>query len=62
VRYADGIYKVVKPANNTKLSENSKLLLRGSSSKVLFPFTNTAPVYCCLYNKVDDVASAAYMM
>jgi hypothetical protein len=60
VRYADSIYNVVKPANNTKLSEKSKLLLRGSSSKVLFSFTNTVPIYYCLYNEVDDVASALY--
>jgi hypothetical protein len=62
VRYADSIYEVVKLANNTKLSKKSKLLLRGSSSELLFLFTNSVPVYYYLYNKVNNVASAAYII
>jgi hypothetical protein len=45
VGHADGIHEVVKPADDTKLSEKSELLLRGSSSKLLFLFTNSIPVY-----------------
>jgi hypothetical protein len=60
IRYADSIYKVVKVANNTKLSKKSKLLLRSSSSKLLFLFTNSVFIYYYLYNKVNNIASVAY--
>jgi hypothetical protein len=60
MRHADGIHKVVKAANNTKLPEKSKLPLRGRSCKLLFSFTDSVPVYCCFYDEVNNVAGAAY--
>jgi hypothetical protein len=54
------IRKVVKPANNTKVSPEVELIMRSSFSKLLFPFAYPLAIYCSFDNKVDNMASTAY--
>jgi hypothetical protein len=54
------VHEVVKFANHPKLAKLLELIERSSRSKLLFPFTNSLPVYCSLNDKVDDMARTAY--
>jgi hypothetical protein len=57
---ANSVDKVMKLSYHSKLPKLRKLVTRRCSSKLLFPLAHSITVYCCLDDKVDDVACAAY--
>jgi len=57
---ANSIDKVVKLSYHSKLPELCELVTRRCSSKLLFLLAYSITIYCCLNNKIDNVACAAY--
>jgi hypothetical protein len=59
IREAHSVNKVVKLSYYSKLLKLLKLVIRSCSSKLLLLLTYSITIYCCLNNKVNNIAYAA---
>jgi hypothetical protein len=58
----EGVYsinKVIKLSYYSKLLKLLKLVIRSCSSKLFLLLTYSVTIYCCLNNKVNNIAYAA---